>query len=149
MITALIKYGNNSLLTEFPVEAMRLYNQLSSIGIADRADKIPALGNNSISVKLFAGELLGLKRAVGQSLINRLTPADTLRDVNVASYWLQEACAKDHEAFAALIAKASPSSLTDLRDLTEGFYGRPISKEIESPGYDEDQDMDEDDELEP
>ena len=40
MIGAIIKYGNNSLTTELPVEALRLHNQLGSIGIPDRADKI-------------------------------------------------------------------------------------------------------------
>ncbi len=48
MIGAIIKYGNNSLTTELPVEALRLHNQLGSIGITDRADKIPALGNADI-----------------------------------------------------------------------------------------------------
>jgi hypothetical protein len=149
MIGAIIKYGNNSLTTELPVEALRLHNQLGSIGITDRADKIPALGNADISVELFTAELLLIKRAVGQSLINRLTAADSLHDVNVASYWLKEACAKNHEAFAALILKTSPHSLADLRDLAKDFYQRPLSKEVESPGFDEDEDMDEDDELEP
>lgn len=149
MISAVIKYGNNSLVTEFPVEAMRLYNQLGSIGITDRANKIPALGNADISVKLFSEELLFHKRAVGQSLINRLSAIDTLHDVNVASYWLKEACAKDHEAFTALIVNTSPTSLNDLRDLAKDFYQRPISKEVESPDYNEDQDIDEDGELEP
>lgn len=149
MISVLIKHGNNSLVTEFPVDAMRLYNQLGSIGITDRADKIPALGNDGISVKLFAVELLFIKRAVGQSLINWLTAADTLHDVNVASYWLKEACAKDHEAFAALVVKVSPPSLTELRDLATDFYHRPISNELKNLVYNEDQDMDEDSELEP
>jgi len=142
MISVLIKYGNNSLVTELPVEAMRLYNQLGSIGITDRADKIPALGNDSISVKLFAAELLFIKRAVGQSLINRLTAADTLHDVNVASYWLKQACAKDHEAFAALVAKASPPSLTELRDLAKDFYHQPIPHQAEVPDFDEETDDD-------
>lgn len=149
MIGAIIKYGNNSLTTELPVEAMRLYNQLGSIGITDRADAIPALGNTNISVDLFAAELLLIKRAVGQSLINRLTATDTLHDVNVASYWLKEACAKNHEAFATQILKTSPHSLADLRDLAKDFYQRPLPHQAEFPDFDEEQDMDEDDELEP
>lgn len=149
MISVVIKHKANTLVTEFPVEAMRLYNQLGSIGIIDRADKISALGNADIWIKLYAEELLFTKRAVGQSLIDRLNAVDTLHDVNVASYWLKEACAKDHDAFATLIVKASPPSLAELRDLAKDFYNRPISNEIESPGYDQDRDMDEDDELEP
>lgn len=141
MIGAIIRYGNNTLSTELPIEALRLHNQLGSIGITDRADKIPALGNADISVELFAEELLFAKRAAGQFLINRLTAADTLYDVNVASYWLKEACAKNHDAFVALIVKTSPASLAGLRDLAKDFYPRPMSAD-----YVEDQDMD--DELE-
>lgn len=146
MISVLIKYGNNSLVTEFPVEAMRLYNQLSSIGINTQANKIPVLGNADISVKLFPAELLMIKKAVGQSLINRLTADDTLHDVNVTSYWLKEACAKNHEAFAALIIKTSPASLAELRDLAIDFHQMSLANPVKSQGYDEDQDMD--DELE-
>lgn len=141
MIGAIIRYCNNSLTTELPVEALRLHNQLGSIVITDRADRIPALGNADISVELFAAELLFAKRAVGQFLINRLSTNNTLHDVNVASYWLKEACAKDHDAFIALIVKTSPASLVELRNLAKDFYPRPMSAD-----YDEDQDMD--DELE-
>ena len=146
MISVLIKHGNNSLVTEFPVEAMRLFNQLGSIGINTQADKIPALGNADISVKLFPSELLFIKSAVGQSLINRLTADDSLHDVNVASYWLKEACAKNHEAFAALIVKTSPTSLAWLRDLAKDFHQRSLVNPVKNYGYGEDQDMD--DELE-
>ncbi|MEN3005971.1 hypothetical protein [Dehalobacterium formicoaceticum] len=147
MISVLIKHGNNSLVTEFPVEAMRLYNQLGSIGINTQADKIPALGDGDISVKLFPSELLMAKKAVGQSLIKRLTAADTLYDLNVACYWLKEACAKNHEAFAEFILKTSPSSLAELRDLAKDFHQRPSTQPVISHDYDEEQDMD--DELEP
>lgn len=147
MLSALIKYGKNSLTTQFPVEAMRLYNQLGSIGINTPANEIPALGNADISVKLFAGELLFNKRAVGQSLINQLTANDTLHDVNVASYWLKVACEKDHEAFVELVSQNPTASLAELRDLAKEFQERPLSSPVDDYAYDENQDMD--DEMEP
>ena len=147
MISILIKHGNNSLVTEFPVEAMRLYNQLGSIGINTRADKIPALGNADISVKLFPSELLMIKKTIGQSLISRLTAADTLHGLNVACYWLKEACAKNYEAFAELVLKTSPSSLAELQDLAKDFHQQPFTQPVKDHDYDEEQDMD--DELEP
>ena len=142
MVRAFIKYGNNSLVTEFPVEAMRLYNQLSSIGINTPVNKIPALGNADILVEVFPAELLVTEKAVGQSLINRLTSDDTLHDVNVASYWLWESCKENHEAFEALIVQTSPATLAELRDLAKVFHQNSLANPEESHNCGEDQDVD-------
>lgn len=78
MITAVIKYGENTLVTQFPVSNYDLSDQLNSIGIKLRATEIPVWGNDDIEVKLVDNE------EIGGAILGRLTDGDTLSGLNIA-----------------------------------------------------------------
>jgi len=59
MITAIIQYKGNTLITQFPVAAYRLSDQLNSIGITVRSVDIPVWGDSGIEVQLTEDEEIG------------------------------------------------------------------------------------------
>ena len=98
MITAVIKQGENTLVTGFPVSNYELSAQLNSIGIMTRAADIPIFGTKSIEVKLAADE------EIGGAILKRMSDSDTLSGLNIA---------------CGLIAKCAPYGYGEFLDMLE------------------------------
>lgn len=95
-LTAVIKHGENTLVTGFPVSNYELSAQLCSVGIAARAGDIPIFGTKSIDVKLAAAE------EIGGAILKRLSDSDSLSGLNIA---------------CQLIAKCAPYGYGEFLDM--------------------------------
>ena len=98
MITAVIRNGGNTLVTQFPVSSYDLSDQLNSIGITARAGDISVYGNDDIEVKLADNE------EIGAAVLKRLTDGDTISGLNIA---------------CGLIAKCAPYGYGEFLDMLE------------------------------
>lgn len=97
MITAVIKYGKNTLVTQFPLSNYDLSGQLCSIGITTRAADIPTFGTERIEVKLAADE------EIGSAILKRLLDSDTLSGLNIACGLVAKSAPYGYEMFLDML----------------------------------------------
>jgi len=91
MITAIIEYKGNTLVTEFPMANYRLSDQFNCIGITMGHGDIPVRGDSDIEVQLIDDD------KIGAAMLKRLTDSDTLSGLNTACQAVAKAAPHGYE----------------------------------------------------
>lgn len=82
LINTIITYKENTLVTEFPKDYLKIYEELNSIGCRKAPERIPLTDNegDDIRVKLYADS------DIGNHLLLLLGENSTLADANTAAF---------------------------------------------------------------
>lgn len=119
MINSVITNKGNTLITEFPKDYLKIYEELCSIGIRKALEKIELTDNeeDDIQVKLYSDS------DFGNHLLRLFSEQNTLADVNTACFVIEKADESIKEELEQNLLNDQYSNnielICDIKDMTE------------------------------
>ncbi|MCI9448983.1 MAG: hypothetical protein HFE30_01855 [Clostridiales bacterium] len=141
MINAVITNKGNTLITEFPKDYLKIYEELCSIGVRKALERIPLTDNeeDDIRVKLYADS------DIGNYLLRLFSEQNTLADVNTACFVIEKADESIKEELEQNLLNDRYSNnielICDIKDMTEQLgqvqmsFFCPLTGNIEDSEY--------------
>lgn len=131
MINAIINYGQNTLIMDFPRSIYDIHEKLMSIGYADGPYRVPLTDNegDDLRVKLYGTD------EIGNHLLRLLSEQNTLSDANTMAFVVMNASNDIKESLTEKIIMdrydSVPELMDDIRQMT--FDSGPVKQTYYCP----------------